>query len=348
MPERAVYVTAACVAPLLGLTFALVAITSVTSDQPVGSVCAGDGVTQIGGQSLDAEQTSNAHTISRVAAGRELPAYAAVIALTVAFTESRLHNSTVETDHDSEGLFQQRVSLYTRQVADDPVKATNAFLDRLLRIPDWTTAAVGELAQQIQISSYPERYQGNVALARGLVGLFWPRLMGVGDEAAPMCARPAGTGSKAATVVPPGLVVDGGPAAQTAVRYALAQLGKPYIFGAAGPDAFDCSGLTMAAWAAAGVALPHWTVTQATAGEAEPPDMSQAVSGDLVFIAGADGTPSAPGHVGMVVGHLDRPDGRHLYLIQAPTTGVPVDLIDAQTWAGQTVAVRHIDGGDPR
>ena len=47
-----------------------------------------------------------------------------------------------------------------------------------------------------------------------------------------------------------------------AVAYARAQLGKPYVFGAAGPDAFDCSGLTMMAWAAAGVSLPHYAPSQ--------------------------------------------------------------------------------------
>jgi cell wall-associated NlpC family hydrolase len=50
----------------------------------------------------------------------------------------------------------------------------------------------------------------------------------------------------------------------TAVAYARAQLGKPYVFAAAGPDTFDCSGLTMAAWAAAGVRMPHYSGSQAT------------------------------------------------------------------------------------
>lgn len=45
--------------------------------------------------------------------------------------------------------------------------------------------------------------------------------------------------------------------AEIVVRFAYAQLGKPYVFGAAGPNSYDCSGLTMAAWARAGVYLPH-------------------------------------------------------------------------------------------
>ncbi|MDQ1749626.1 MAG: hypothetical protein QOE71_682, partial [Pseudonocardiales bacterium] len=66
----------------------------------------------------------------------------------------------------------------------------------------------------------------------------------------------------------------------------LAQLGKPYVFGSTGPDSYDCSGLTMAAWAAAGVPLPHYTVTQASAGT--PVATTESLRpGDLVFIPGA-------------------------------------------------------------
>jgi hypothetical protein len=57
-------------------------------------------------------------------------------------------------------------------------------------------------------------------------------------------------------------------AERRAVTLALAQLGKPYAFGAAGPDSFDCSGLTMAAWAAAGIDLPHYTLAQYQSGVA--------------------------------------------------------------------------------
>jgi cell wall-associated NlpC family hydrolase len=126
------------------------------------------------------------------------------------------------------------------------------------------------------------------------------------------------------------------------VRYALAQLGKPYVWAAAGPDAFDCSGLTMAAWASAGVALPHLAAGQVSYGTPEPTNLTQAVSGDLVMIPGSDGTAQNPGHVGMVAGYLLQSDGRHLLLVQAATTGVPVELTEATQWSGQIVDVRHI------
>ena len=66
-----------------------------------------------------------------------------------------------------------------------------------------------------------------------------------------------------------------------AVAFALAQIGKPYVFAAAGPGAFDCSGLTMAAWGKAGVSLPHFAAAQFGMGHAV--SKSQLEPGDLVF-----------------------------------------------------------------
>jgi cell wall-associated NlpC family hydrolase len=331
-------------------------------------LCAGGGTAQtIAGVRLDAEQMGNAHTIVTVTADRHLPVYAAVVAVTTSYTEASLHNSAVQTDHDSEGLFQQRVSIYTKAVADDPVKSTNAFLDRLVGVPNWQTNPVGVDAQTVQISKFPERYQPNVALAEQIVSQFWATAAAAAPAPAagtttnpastaippqPICAGggggagtivgPSGNNIAGTTTIPAGFIISGSAKGQTAVRFALQQLGKPYVFAAAGPDSWDCSGLTMGAWAAAGVALPHWTITQATMGTPEPTNLTQAVGGDLVLIPGSDGTPQAPGHVGMVAGYVDAKDGRHLYIIQAPETGVPVELTEATEWNGQIVSVRHI------
>ncbi|GAB3990427.1 C40 family peptidase [Nocardioides marmoraquaticus] len=80
-----------------------------------------------------------------------------------------------------------------------------------------------------------------------------------------------------------------------AVAYAMAQVGKSYVWGAAGPDAFDCSGLTMAAWATEGVSLPHNSQAQYAAGT--PVSESELQPGDLVFYY------SPISHVGMYVGN---------------------------------------------
>jgi cell wall-associated NlpC family hydrolase len=83
--------------------------------------------------------------------------------------------------------------------------------------------------------------------------------------------------------------------AKVAVDYALAQVGKPYVYGAAGPDSFDCSGLTMAAWGAAGVSLPHSSSGQQ--GVTRPISASELVPGDLVFYY------SPTSHVGIYIGN---------------------------------------------
>jgi cell wall-associated NlpC family hydrolase len=328
------------------------------STYPDGIACGGGGTaTTIAEVRLDAEQMANADTVVTVTADRSFPNYAAVVAVATAYTESRLHNSTVQADHDSEGLFQQRVSIYTKPVADDPVRATEAFLNRLVRVPNWQRNAVGADAQAVQHSGHPERYQPNTSLAAQLVGQLWPAAAAAAarPSAQPAVCPGAGaqsrvgkfvgpTGNNVAgiTSAPAGLVINGSTRGGKAVRYALAQLGKPYVFGAAGPDSFDCSGLTMAAWAAAGVALPHLAAAQADAGMPEPTNLTAAHAGDLVLIPGADGTAAEPGHVGMIAGYVDRADGRHMYLVQAPEAGVPVELTEVTEWSGQIVAVRHI------
>ena len=79
-----------------------------------------------------------------------------------------------------------------------------------------------------------------------------------------------------------------------ALSFALAQVGKSYVFGAAGPDAFDCSGLTMAAWSQAGVSLPHSSSAQYNSGQHI--SESELQPGDLVFYY------SPISHVGMYIG----------------------------------------------
>ena len=114
-------------------------------------------------------------------------------------------------------------------------------------------------------------------------------------------------GQLAAFVAPNAIVSD-------AVSYAEAQLGKPYLFGGTGPAAFDCSGLVMMAYRAAGVDIPRTSEQQF----AQLPNVpaSKVLPGDLVFFAGADGTPTAPGHVGLVIGKNT--------MIEAYATGTPV------------------------
>ena len=90
-----------------------------------------------------------------------------------------------------------------------------------------------------------------------------------------------------------------------AVDAALSQVGKPYRYGAAGPDSYDCSGLTMWAWAKAGVSLPHSSRMQYSV--TDRVSRADVRPGDLLFF----GSPIH--HVGMYVG-----DGQ---MVEAPYTG---------------------------
>jgi cell wall-associated NlpC family hydrolase len=115
-------------------------------------------------------------------------------------------------------------------------------------------------------------------------------------------------------------------AAEIAVAYAEAQLGKPYVWGGEGPDGFDCSGLVQAAYAAAGVALPRTAQAQYDAGPALP-SAAPLEPGDLVFFGDSA---TAVDHVGIVVASGE--------MIDAPHTGsvVRVEPYDWPDFVGAT------------
>jgi cell wall-associated NlpC family hydrolase len=106
--------------------------------------------------------------------------------------------------------------------------------------------------------------------------------------------------------------------AAVVIGYARAQIGKPYLWGGTGPAAFDCSGLVYMAYAQAGIAIAR-TSQEQWATEAHIP-AAQAAPGDLVFFAGGDGTPSAPGHVGLVL------DPASHSMIEAYATGYAIHV----------------------
>jgi cell wall-associated NlpC family hydrolase len=99
-----------------------------------------------------------------------------------------------------------------------------------------------------------------------------------------------------------------------ALDFARKQLGKPYSWGASGPDSYDCSGLTMASWGSVGVYLDHYSVAQY--GEGEHVSRDNLRPGDLVFFATDTSDPSTIHHVGIYAG-----GGQ---MIDAPYTGVDV------------------------
>ena len=109
--------------------------------------------------------------------------------------------------------------------------------------------------------------------------------------------------------------------ASAAIAFARQQIGDPYVWGAAGPSSWDCSGLTMGAWRAGGISLPHYSVAQYT--QSTPISRGSLKPGDLVFW-GSSSSPSSIYHVALYVGNG--------MIIQAPRTGRDVEEVSMYYW----------------
>lgn len=241
-----------------------------------------------------ADQRANASAIVGVGQGLGAPARAEWIALATAMQESGLVNLP-GGDRDSAGLFQQRPSQGWGSVEQvrDPRYAATQFYTRLLAVPGWDQMPLTQAAQAVQRSAFPDAYAKWEQPAADLLSA-----VGAGGGDGLVCS---GSSTSAGT--------GGGPA----LDFARAQLGKPYVWGATGPGSFDCSGLALRAWEAAGVQLPRTSREQATAGQQVP--RAQAQPGDLLFWS-SNGQVSGVHHVALYLGGNQ--------IIEAPTTGIPV------------------------
>ncbi|MDA3644395.1 C40 family peptidase [Saccharopolyspora indica] len=354
-PLLVISLAGAVLMPAALITAVLLVVTSGLS-LVVGG-CGGDGgpgggTQQVGDQRWNAEQMTNAQTITSVVQQRRLPQRAAVIAISTAIVESRLIN-VHHGDRDSLGLFQQRPSMGwgTPEQVTNPGYATGKFLDHLVDLEGWHRMPPGVAAQKVQRSAFPERYGPQEPPAGELMEKFWqgpdnplPPAGGGGDpaqqasfEAALGCPDQGGSNIPLdSQKLPPGYQLPADPRQRAAVSFALSKLGAPYVWGAKGPNAFDCSGLMQAAWAHAGVAISAGTTTQKNDGRAVP-GIGELQPGDLVFIPGSPsigGSPSNPRHVGMYAGHG--------LIVNAydESTGVILERLDA--WAPEVVAIRRV------
>lgn len=353
--RSSVWSAAAGIAVLVGLPVAVggAMLLAIGSGAVDGGGCGGDGgpgggSQQLGGRVWSAEQMNNAQTITRVTQSRQLPRHAAVVAAATAIAESGLANVHYG-DRDSLGLFQQRPSQGWGSPEDvlNPAAATRKFLDHLIAIPNWPSLPPGVAEQLVQRSAHPERYAPQEGPAAVLVGQFWvgpdnPVPPVGGARAQLVAVTLTGCGNQGNSNIPldparlpPNFELPTDPRQRIAVSYALAQVGKSYVWGAKGPNAFDCSGLVQAAWAAAGVAISAGTTSQVHDGTPVA-SLHQAQPGDLLFIPGSNGTARNPGHVGLYAGGgivVDAYDDQHGVIIE------PVGK-----WAPQIVAIRHIAG----
>ncbi|MFI6180539.1 C40 family peptidase [Nonomuraea sp. NPDC051191] len=258
---------------------------------------------------LDGEQQANATLIVEVAMERGLPARAAVIAVATALQESQLRN--LRYGHlDSLGLFQQRPlqGWGTREQILDPHYATGTFYDHLVKVKRWEQLPLPRAAQAVQRSGFPDAYAQWEALAQRVV-----------DASAGTCV----------TIIP-------GEQVAAVIAYAHAQLGKPYVWGAEGPASFDCSGLTMRAFQAAGISIPRVAADQWRWGPPIPSGQEQ--PGDLAFFRME---PDGPGHVGIVLG-----GGQ---MIHAPNkrTVIQIDTYQRSDLIGFTRPAAHAPTSQP-
>lgn len=191
-------------------------------------------------------------------------------------------------------------------------------------------AARTELAalrsRQAELRRQKDTIDGKLAEARRLLDrLTPPQRAAAAEDGAGAGARASRSGSAAGgrdALTAQGPVAAPTSRAAAAVAYAYQKLGSPYVWGATGPHAFDCSGLVQAAYRAAGISLPRTTYAQIGAGRRVP--RAELRPGDLVFFY------SGISHVGIYVGKGQ--------MIHAPNPSAPVRLapVDQMPFAGAT------------
>lgn len=220
----------------------------------------------------------------------------------------------VGSDHLSVGLFQQQTFWGPLDVLMDPDGSAGLFYDKLKDL-DWqgadTDVKKGILAQTVQVSAFPDRYAEQMGRAREIVGA----VKGI------LCTP--GTGGA-------------NPNGEAIIAAAMEWLGTDYVWGggdAYGPTTgtcgggdclvgFDCSGLTLYAYAQVGISTPHYTGAIWDQFQPANTDINQIAPGDLILFSSNE---SASGihHVGIYLG-----DGA---MIHAPQTG-DVVKIDENIW----------------
>lgn len=282
-----VFLLAGAVAGLVAAVFG--------SDDDTNCVPLGLGPAGIAVAGYGAEQLGHAATIVSVGKQHGVPERGWIVAIAAAMQESGLRNLN-HGDRDSLGLFQQRPSQGwgTPEQVRTPTYAAKRFYQHLLEIPGWRRMSINDAAQAVQRSGHPTKYADDEHAARQVVAA----LHGA------TCTTTSDSDSPAPTQ-----------AAAEAIAFARKQIGQPYVWGGDGPHegGFDCSGLTTAAYAKAGIQLPRTAHTQYHATSRVP--QRELRPGDLVFY----GNPGAKiHHVGLYIGNGQ--------MIDAPTFGQPVGI----------------------
>jgi len=230
----------------------------------------------------NAQEVATSASYTAAAAARDSTLLSSLRSATAQYTarQKDLHNARDRATSESNRLANTRDQiLQANQREQQLLASVNGQIAQLVRQAELARQAAAEAAAKAEIARQEAAARAQQQQSGGAQGF--------------------GTQQPPTNLPPPS-----GQAA-VAVRAAEAQLNKPYQFAAAGPDTFDCSGLTMFAWAQAGVSMAHFAATQYTEFPHVP--ISQLAPGDLVFY----GSPIH--HVGMYVGNGT--------MIEAPHTG---------------------------
>jgi cell wall-associated NlpC family hydrolase len=272
---------------------------------------------------LTADQIANAIVIVDVGEQMTVPAYGQVIAVATALQESGLRDLNYG-EADSLGLFQQRPSQgwgAPTQILD-PRYAATVFYDHLLAVPGWEAMSLTQAAQTVQRSAFPDAYARWQDQATAIVqqlaggtpvtGSSAPA-SNPGHGASSPGSPTSGDAASASSAPACGLVNLSPGSVGELLAFAAEQVGKPYLLGATGPSAWDCSALVQAAYADADVSVPRTADEQYDYTRAHgqiltgPPIAADLQPGDLLFspgddpVAAADGNPI--GHVAIYAGN---------------------------------------------
>ncbi len=281
------------------------------------TTCVTGGASGRSGGAYQPDQIANATTIVAVGKRMNVPQQGWVVAIAAALQESNLVNVD-HGDRDSLGLFQERPSQGWGTPAQvmDPTYAATQFYRHLLAVPGWQQMSVNDAAQAVERSGFPQAYGPHEQAARQIVGAVVSgssqTIPEDGEQFVSTCPQ---TGNGDCTNIQATT-----PAAMTAINFACGQRGLPYVWGGNGAElteppngrtqvtgGFDCSGLTKAAYAAAGVQIPRTAQTQYDAGPRVPAGQS-ILPGDLVFFGAG---PSSVTHVGIAISAEDMIDAPH-------------------------------------
>ncbi|MFD8495608.1 C40 family peptidase [Amycolatopsis sp. NPDC059657] len=290
-------------------------VMNVSCDASLGPTQPGTGDQgSVDAAKLDDEQRSIVTAIISIGKQRELAPRAWQVAIQAGMTESGLHNLTYG-DRDSLGIFQMRPSMGWGSIAQvtNVEYEVNKFYDVLLAVPDWQNKRPGDAAQAVERSGFPDRYHKWEPMAAALV------------EGLGAVVNVSGCGQGMGALLP------ASEAAGQAIKFALGEQGKPYVWGATGPNSYDCSGLMLRAYESAGIILPRVSKDQYHAGGMVP--VRDAQPGDLLFLANDPSNPATIHHVMMYLG-----DNK---IVEAQQTGVPVHTrafsFDEKELVGQAV-----------